>query len=324
MITTLDLAALPPPKREGSIVSIGVFDGVHLGHRATLEANLVRARATHARSTVVTFRRHPKRVLLGKEPKTLTSLEHRLELFRRLGIEHTVVLSFDEKLRAVGARDFVREFLVGELGARAFVLGFDSKFGRDREGTPELLQSMGLDVQVVGQVLVGGRAVSSTAIREAVELGDLDSARRMLGRRISVLGTVVHGDARGRSIGFATANLDLHHELHPPVGVYACLATRIGASESSNEPARPAVANIGVRPTVDRTPGNARVEVHVLDFDGDLYGAQLEVAFVARLRPEERFSDLAALRDQIVLDVRHAREVLARELGSGSGTRPRG
>lgn len=302
-------------------MSIGVFDGVHVGHRATLEANLVRSRALGARSTVVTFGRHPKHLLLGREPKTLTSLEHRLELFRRIGVEHAAVLTFDEALRSLEAEVFVREFLLGALGARAFVLGFDSKFGHDRRGTPELLQSLGLDVQVVGQVVVGGHAVSSTAIREAVELGDLEAARRMLGRRVSVLGTVVRGDGIGRKLGFPTANLDRHHELHPPLGVYACWARELGP-DGVQSAFLPAVANIGVRPTVDDTPGIPRVEVHLLDFDRDLYDRTLEVDFVARLRAERRFENIEALRAQIALDVESARRIL-RDVSSAASP-PRG
>lgn len=308
MIVTLDASKLPPPPRNGAVVSIGVFDGVHLGHAAILRANRRRAAELGALSTVVTFRRHPKKVLLGHEPRTLTSLEHRLELFHRAGIDHTLALSFDERLREVTAEEFVTELLIGGLGARAFVLGFDSKFGRDRRGTSELLSAMGLDVEVVDQVVVGGRPVSSTAIREAVELGDLEAARRMLGRRVSVLGTVVRGDALGRKLGFPTANLNLHHELHPPSGVYACTVHRVGRGSS---PPLPAVANIGTRPTLRGADPLVRVEVHLIDFQGELYGEQLEVAFVARLRAEQRFASLDELESQIRRDVEAARAMLA-------------
>jgi riboflavin kinase/FMN adenylyltransferase len=159
LITTLDHRELTErthagsaANSTGSVVSIGAFDGVHLGHQAILSANVALAREPGARATVVTFRRHPKRLLLGRAPRTLTSLEHRLELFRRAGVEHTVALSFDEELRTLEAESFVDEILTRGLGARAFVLGFDSKFGRDRRGTPELLADMGLDVRVVPQV----------------------------------------------------------------------------------------------------------------------------------------------------------------------------
>lgn len=314
MRTTFDLDRLPAPEAaEAAVVSIGVFDGVHLGHQAILAANVARAQELQACPTVVTFRRHPKRVLLGHEPRTLTSLEHRLTLFGRHGIEHTLALSFDQELRAMPAEAFVHEVLVGRLAARAFVLGFDSKFGRDRAGTPESLAAAGLDVTVVPKVEVGGRAVSSTAIREAVELGDLEGAARMLGRPVSVLGHVVAGDRLGRRIGFPTANLDLHHQLHPPVGVYAAWAHHVDRETARDlEPPHRAVVNIGFRPTVSgEVPANPRIEVHLLGWEGDLYGEHLEVEFLARLRGERRFPDLDALRAAISRDAAEAARVLA-------------
>jgi riboflavin kinase/FMN adenylyltransferase len=311
---SLDPRALPPPAERGAVASIGVFDGVHLGHQAILAANLARSRELDASPTVVTFAGHPKRLLLGHEPRTLTSLEHRLELFRRAGIEHTLVLTFDEELRELSAEEFIERFLVRGLGARAFVLGFDSKFGHARRGTPAFLRERGFDVAVVEQVVVGERAVSSTAIREAVELGDLEGAQRMLGRAVSVLGTVVHGDHLGGQLGFPTANLDLHHELHPPPGVYYGWARGVPPADQAPDAVelrRPAVANIGFRPTVGGSASErARVEVHLLDFDGELYGSSLEVTFVGRLRAEQRFASLTELRAQIGRDVAAARERL--------------
>jgi riboflavin kinase/FMN adenylyltransferase len=322
VIVSYERSGVPAPPPEGAVVSIGVFDGVHLGHAAILRENLARARELGARPTVVTFREHPKRILLGRAPRTLTSLEHRIELFRRAGVEHTVALTFDEELRDIPAARFAREFLIGALGARRFVLGFDSKFGKDREGTPEHLRELGCDVEVVPQVLVAGRAVSSTAIREAVELGDLDGAARMLGRPVAVYGDVVAGEALGRELGFPTANLDLHHELRPPAGVYACFARRISYGRDAEAPPRlPAVANVGFRPTVGgEKPELPRVEVHLIDFSGDLYGEFLELEFVARLREERRFAGLEALRDQIALDVEAGRRVLAERRGRESGS----
>ena len=296
------------------MVSIGVFDGVHLGHRAILDRNVAVARELGAVPTVVTFRRHPKRLLLGRAPRTLTSLEHRLELFRRAGIEHAVALTFDEELRSLPAEDFAREICSEGLGVERFVLGFDSKFGKDRRGTPELLQTLGYPVEVAEKVVVAGRAVSSTAIREAVELGDLEGAQRMLGRRVSVLGRVVRGRQLGRELGFPTANLDLHHELHPPPGVYATWALVPGDEEGRR---LPSVTNIGFRPTVTADePGGeprAQVEVHLLDFAEDLYGRPLEVEFVERLRGEERFDGLELLRAAIQRDVDRARGLLHAE-----------
>jgi riboflavin kinase/FMN adenylyltransferase len=293
----------------GAVVSIGMFDGVHLGHQAILAANVARARALEAVPTVVTFRRHPKHLLLGRAPKTLTTLEHRLELFSRAGIEHALVLPFDAELRALGAAEFVRAIALEGLGARAFVLGFDSKFGRDREGTPEFLRTLGMDVEVAPKVVVQGRPVSSTAIREAVELGDLAAAAAMLGRRVSVFGRVVHGASLGQRIGFPTANLNLRQGLHPPPGVYACRVHRVGVGGARTPHA--GVANIGFRPTVaPEPPRRPQVEVHLLDFQGDLYGERIELEFVAHLRGERRFAGVDELAAQIARDVAIARERL--------------
>jgi riboflavin kinase / FMN adenylyltransferase len=309
-----DSDALPGPGAPGSVVSIGVFDGMHLGHRAILAANTSRAGELGAVSTVVTFRRHPKEVLLGRAPRTLTTLDHRLELFRRAGVGRALVLSFDETLRQTPPEDFVHRICAEGLGARAFVLGFDSKFGRDRAGTPELVRQLGYETQIVPKVVVFERAVSSTAIREAVELGDIEGAARMLGRPVSVYGEVVPGAQLGRKLGFPTANLDLHHELHPPPGVYAA---RVRVVEPSSVTAirseHEAVVNIGFRPTVTgETPTAPLVEVHLFDFDEDLYGLHLEVEFVAHIRPEQRFDGLEALSAQILKDAEAAREILAK------------
>ncbi len=313
MIATFRRARLTPDPR-GSVVSIGMFDGMHLGHQAILAANVARARALDALATVVTFRRHPKRLLLGHAPKTLTTLEHRLELFERAGIEHAAVLNFDAALRTLSAAEFTREIALRGLGARAFVLGFDSKFGRDRGGTPESLTALGFAVEVAPKVVVQGRPVSSTAIREAIELGDLPAAAAMLGRPVSVFGRVIHGANLGHRIGFPTANLNLHQELHPPPGVYAC---RVRPQVPGGaRPVHGGVANIGFRPTVDPDPPRRPlVEVHVLDFEGDLYGQRVELEFVARLRGEKRFAGLDELAAQIARDVLEARARL--RLGSG-------
>jgi riboflavin kinase/FMN adenylyltransferase len=239
-----------------------------------------------------------------------------LELFRRSGIEHTLVLSFDDDLRNTSATDFAKDLLMDQLGGRALVLGFDSKFGRNQEGTPELLRQIGFPVEVVDKVVVDQRAVSSTAIREAVGLGDLDGAGAMLGRPVSVLGTVIHGSALGRTLGFPTANLDLHHELHPPAGVYAGRAHLLSSDSAHDvEETHLAVCNVGLRPTIqDQEPralGELLVEVHLLDYEGDVYGRRLELEFTQHLRNERRFEGLDALKAQIRLDVDAARTVLA-------------
>lgn len=312
MRITRDRSQLDAPPSQGAVVSLGVFDGVHLGHQAILSANVEKAREIGAVPTVVTFSGHPKRILLGRAPRTLTTLEHRLKLFERAGIEHTVALPFDEETRSTPAKVFAEEFLVGRLGTRHFVFGFDSKFGDGREGDAEFLRDLGYPTTVIPMVVIHKRGVSSTAIREAVELGDLESAQSMLGRRVSVLGEVVHGNELGRELGFPTANLDLHHELHPPVGVYACVANLVPDSNSQSPPQSwKAVSNIGFRPTVDGTPAPLPlVEVNLFDFDGDLYGKRLEIEFVQCLRGEQKFSDLGALKAQINRDVAAAKDLL--------------
>ena len=302
-----------PLEGRQAIVSIGVFDGVHLGHRAILKTNVARAREAQAVATVVTFAGHPKAVLLGHAPRTLTTLQHRLSLFRSLGVEHTLVLHFDEALRATSAERFLEEILRQGLDASHYVLGFDSKFGKDRRGHADFLRDQGEAVEVVERVSVAGRAVSSTAIREAVELGDLPSASSMLGRRVSIMGEVVRGDALGRTLGFPTANLNLNHELHPPAGVYAGYARVIppGGVKAPGE-AHAAMVNIGVRPTLSHhEPPSERVEVHLIDFDGDLYGSELEFEFVQHLRSEQTFGDLDALRTQLQRDESATLRVLA-------------
>lgn len=313
MIATFRRDRLRPDPR-GAVVSIGMFDGVHLGHQAILRANVARARELGAQAAVVTFRRHPKALLLGRAPKTLTTLEHRLELFERAGIEHAVVLPFDAELRRLTALEFVQTVALEGLRARSFVLGFDSKFGRDRGGTPESLRAAGFDVRVAEKVVVQGRPVSSSAIREAVELGDLAAAAAMLGRPVSVFGRVVHGQSLGKGLGFPTANLNLHQGLHPPPGVYACRVHHL--PEPGPRRTLEGVANIGFRPTVAAPPPRRpQVEVHLLDFRGDLYGERLELEFVAPLRGERRFSGLAELSAQIARDVEQARTLLRRPPG---------
>jgi riboflavin kinase/FMN adenylyltransferase len=301
------------------VTSVGVFDGVHLGHQSILEANVARADALGAEPTVVTFAEHPKAVLLGRAPRTLTTLEHKLALLWRAGIRHVVVLTFDEELRNTTAEAFSERILERGLSTMAFVLGFDSKFGKDRAGGPDSLKARGHRVEIAPKVMVGQRAVSSTVIRESVELGDLAGARRMLGRPVTIYGEVVPGEALGRRLGFPTANLDLLHELRPPEGVYACRAHVVPPPSEGGAPdprervgSFDAVANIGRRPTVAAEGAGPLVEVHLLDFEGDLYGQRIELEFAERLRPEVRFGSLDELQAAIASDVERARAALAR------------
>ncbi|MEM9378668.1 MAG: riboflavin biosynthesis protein RibF [Planctomycetota bacterium] len=314
-----DAESLEGRRVRGAVTSVGVFDGVHLGHQSILATNVARAHALGAEPTVVTFAEHPKAVLLGRAPRTLTTIEHRLALFWRAGIRHAVVLTFDESLRDTTAEAFSRQILEEGLGSRAIVLGFDSKFGRGREGGAESLRARGHEVDIAPKVVIGERPVSSTVIRESVELGDLEGASEMLGRPVTIYGEVVRGEALGRRLGFPTANLDLFHELRPPEGVYACTAHVVPPPSEGGAPdprerigSHDAVANIGRRPTVAPDGADPLVEVHLLDFDGDLYGQRMELEFVERLRPERRFESLDALQTAIGQDVERARAIHAR------------
>jgi len=301
-----------PPEATGAVVALGVFDGVHLGHRAVLLRTVARARELGVAAAVVTFDVHPDCILAGAKPDFLTSLEHRLRLIAELGVSCTLVLTFDWNLAEMSAQDFARWVFQDAFRARAVVIGRGSRFGRGAEGTPELLalwgRPWGLAVEVVEPVVVAGAPVSSTRIRQTVRRGDLTEAEMLLGRHFSVLGTVVPGEGRGRHLGFRTANLDLHHEACPREGVY------VGRAWLDKE-AYPAAVSVGRKPTFGRegdTVAEPAVEVYLLDFSGDILGRTLEVEFLAWLRDQERFPDGGALAEQMRRDVSAVREFFAR------------
>lgn len=291
------------------IVTLGMFDGVHLGHRAVLRETLTWARSLDAPALAITFDHHPARLLApDAAPDMITSLEHRLLLFEEIGLDAAWVLSFTPELAALPAPDFARRYFHDTLHAQGIVLGHTAHFGKDAAGSVNLLQSLAAahdcPVREVAGIEVDGIPVSSTAIREAVRAGDLARAAAMLGRPPTILGTVVHGVGVGRTLGFPTLNLDPHHELFPPLGVYASRA-RCGDTVWD------AVTNIGLRPTV-REEKAPLVETHLFGFSGDLYGQVVEVSFHERLREERRFPDHDALKAQIARDVQDARACLAR------------
>ncbi len=290
-----------------SAVAVGVFDGVHLGHQRLLHQLLEMASALECMPTVVTFANHPDQLLHGTAPPLLVSVPHRLRLLRRAGVLRLVLLTFEPRLQNMTARQFAEQVLNKSLRARGLLLGYDSAIGKDREGTPqrfrELGDELGFEVRTGSPFEVGGRPVSSTAIRAAIASGDLALAQRYLGRPPGALGTVVRGDARGRALGFPTANLLPQAAVLPPPGVYAVEAIVDGTTW-------PAVANLGTRPTFDAAATTTLLEVHLLGFDGDLYGRELEVTFRKFLRGEQRFADADALRAQIERDVQQARDAL--------------
>jgi riboflavin kinase/FMN adenylyltransferase len=297
----------------GAVVALGVFDGVHLGHRAVLLRTAARARELGVVAAVVTFDVHPDSILTGAKPDFLTSLEHRLQLIAQLGMAWALVLTFDTNLAEMSAQDFARWVFHDAFHARVVVMGRESRFGRAAEGTPDLLaqwgRPWGLAVEVVEPVVVGREPVSSTRIRQTVRRGDLEEAAMLLGRHFSVLGTVVRGQGRGEQLGFPTANLDLHHEVCPREGVY------VGRAWLGAQP-YPAAVSVGRRPTFGKGGDvleEPTVEVHILDFSGDVVGRTLEVEFLASLREQKRFPDGEALARQMARDVAAVRRFFARE-----------
>jgi riboflavin kinase/FMN adenylyltransferase len=299
----------PLPRWHGGIATIGVFDGLHLGHRAILDRTLSWARTEQRPALLLTFGVHPDLILRGRAPETLLSLDHRLREVERAGIDATLVLHFDAALRALEAEEFVDRILVGSLRVRGLVLGHDTAVGKDRRGDAVRLAQLGTDrgfeVASVGRIAVDGEVVSSTRIRELLRNGELDAAARLLGRAPSVIGTVVPGDQRGRALGFPTANLNAESECLPGEGVYVVLVLR-------GERRFGGVGNVGRRPTFHQE-GPALVEVHLLDFQGDLYGEPLEVVFLQRLRAERRFASPAELKEQIARDRAAAVEFFRRK-----------
>ncbi len=290
-----------------SSVAIGVFDGVHLGHRAILAAAADRARRDGLKVVVLTMDPHPSQILHPDSPTPLLySLEHRLQLLKDMGVSTTVVLKFDRPLMRMSAEAFVEGILIRRLGALAVAVGTNFRFGRGARGDADFLaaagRTAGFKVSAVHPLKSAGQAISSSRIRKAVTAGRLDAASKLLGRPYGLSGTVVRGDGKGRELGFPTINLLLDHELLPPSGVYAVRAASGGKSY-------PGVLHLGPRPTFGSA--DLRAECHLLKTPGtDLYGRRFELTPVRRLRGVRRFADPAALARQIGRDVRSARLAL--------------
>ena len=298
--------------REGraTFAAIGTFDGVHRGHQEVIGSAVRAARAAGGRSAVITFDRHPASVFApDRAPPMLLSLEQKRARMEALGADTLLTLPFNEDMCRLPALDFAR-LLAQDLDPLAEVyVGGDFTYGYRRLGNVDTLKAhgdeLGFVAKVVPPCMDGERPVSSTRIREAVLLGDLETARRLLGYPVEVSGVVAQGDALGRKIGFPTANLDSENRAIPAKGVYAARA------RWDRSAWRSAVVNIGTRPTVDRSATVPRIEAHILDFEGDLYGRRLDLRFHHRLRPEERFPSLEALKSAIAQDTTRARAVLA-------------
>jgi len=302
----------------GAVVAVGNFDGVHRGHQAVIAAAKKVAEAASARFAVLTFEPHPRSVFQpGAPPFRLTPFRAKSRALETLGVDYLFTLHFDLDFAKKSAEEFVVEVLVAGLGVQAVVVGYDFVFGNKRRGTSDLLkaegQRHGFGVNLIAPVTgPGGIVYSSTQIREHLVAGRPADAASLLGRAWEIEGRVETGDRLGRTIGFPTANIALADYLRPAAGVYA---VRVGIEDGATTRWFDGAANLGWRPTVGGK--DLRLEAHLFDFDGDLYGKHLRVALIEHLRPEQRFDGLDALKAQIAADCAKARAVLKSAAASG-------
>lgn len=296
------------------ILTVGNFDGIHVGHRAILETVVTRARARSGQAVVYTFEPHPRKVLRpDRAPGLLLTLEQKLELLAEAGVDATVVEPFSLEFASTPAERFVRENLYQRIRPLEVYVGYDFHFGRDREGSMRMLTELGprlgFAVTIIPEVTMDDGDVNSTRIRQVLENGGVEKAALMLGRPYSVRGRVVEGRKRGRMLDFPTANLDAENEVLPAVGVYAGEFELLDEGDPARGSRWPAVTNVGRRPTFE-DDGGVVVEAHCVGFDGDLYGRRADLRFLHHLREERRFEGVEALRAQIRADVEEARRLL--------------
>ncbi|GIW47434.1 MAG: riboflavin biosynthesis protein [Deltaproteobacteria bacterium] len=286
--------------------TIGIFDGVHLGHKKIINYVKEEAMRKGISPCVITFHPHPQKVLRGIDIPLIVPFRERLRLLEKEGIEITVCYNFTREFAQISAKDFVTNILVKTIGIKSLFVGPDFFFGRKREGNVNLLEQMGklydFDIKVVQPVSINGEVVSSTAIRSSIEEGLMRKCAKFLGYHFYIEGKVKEGEKRGRKIGFPTANLDTDWELFPKKGVYATLAHVEGKRFES-------ITNVGIRPTFNAN--QLLIETHIFDFNGDIYGKQIKIEFIERLRDERKFESASALAAQIAKDVEKAKEVLS-------------
>lgn len=291
-----------------SVLTVGTFDGVHLGHQAIVDYLLDRAARRSGTSTVVSFDPHPRSVVHGASLPLLTSVDERGDILESLGLDRFVVVPFTESFAKLSPEAYVSDILVDRIGLKEIAVGYDHRFGRERAGDVDLLRSLGqqyeFDVDVIPPREVGEDVVSSSTIRESVEEGNVARATELLGRPYRLSGTVDRGQGRGREIGYPTANLAISEprKLVPKNGVYAVQVTL------PNGTVKGGMLNIGRRPTFEEM--DVTVEVHLLGYQGNLYGESLSVQFVQRLRDEQKFESADALAVQLSKDERHCKRVL--------------
>ncbi len=289
-------------------LTVGNFDGIHRGHQTMLQRLRAGARERGLASCVLTFEPHPREFFSPRAaPTRLTSLREKLELLAAHGVERAHVQRFSRSFAALAPEAFVEQVLAKRLRARWLLIGEDFRFGAKRAGDLALLKALGqrhgYEVETMPTVMHAGSRVSSSVVRAALAAGDLAAAEMLLARTYSISGRVIHGRKLGRELGFATANVQLKHNRPPLTGIYAAKVHGIGAA------ARPAVASLGVRPTITAS-GRAVLEVHLFDFSGDLYAAHVRVEFLHKIRDEEKYPDLETLKTQIARDCEAAKSFL--------------
>lgn len=300
-----------PEDLRGAIVALGNFDGFHLGHQAVVGEAVEWAWELGRPAIVATFDPHPVRHFAPHVPPfRLTTLDQREELFAKAGADAMLVFHFDDALAGTTAEDFVIELLGARIGAGGVVTGEDFTFGKGRGGNLSLLRECGaqagIEARAVGPVMDGGRPVSSSRIRDALKAGDCEEAERLLTRPFAIRGPVIHGDKRGRAIGYPTANMELGPYLRPRFGIYAVTARVLDTGENLK-----GAASLGVRPMFD--PPQELLEPYFFDFAGELYGREIEVSLRHFLRPEMKFASLEALQAQMAKDCERARALLSAE-----------
>lgn len=285
------------------VVTLGIFDGVHLGHKALLDRLVISAKEAHGESVVITFSPHP-RIVLDKDSSGLTfltTMEEKIGLLGKAGVDHLVIIEFNREFSSMAACDFVRDVLVEKLGTKYLLIGYNHHFGRKGEGdfntVRQCTESLDFKVEQVAGLLSDGGAVSSSSVREALLKGRLEEANKLLGYCYSISGTVIEGRRIGRTIGFPTANIkpDDEHKLVPYNGVYAVEVNLDGRFF-------PGMLSIGSNPTVNSDSGLRFIEVHILNFEGDIYGRTISVVFRKRIRDEIKFDSIEKLVGQMELD----------------------
>ncbi|MFQ5787593.1 MAG: bifunctional riboflavin kinase/FAD synthetase [Thermodesulfobacteriota bacterium] len=286
--------------------TIGIFDGVHLGHKRIISLMRKDAEKKNSITCVITFNPHPQKVLRGIEMPLIVPLKERFRLLEKEGVDLTICFNFTRAFSKISAKDFVKDYLVEKLNIKTIFVGPDLFFGRNREGDIELLKTMGksfdFETKTIGPVYFEDKLISSTAIRQSLEKGNVKKAANFLGECFSIEGKIKEGERRGRKLGFPTANLETDWELFPKKGVYVTWAN-LGNKRFKS------ITNVGVRPTFGKS--KLIVETHMLEFNDDIYGDTLRVSFIDRIRDEKRFESIETLSSQISKDVKKAKKVFS-------------